>query len=183
MDSAPDVITFAGNGEPTIHPEFPGIIEDTIQIRDSLCNQARIAVLSNSTTLGKKKVIDALKKTDQPILKLDTAIEESFHLINRPSGLLHVKDIIERLAEFPPGLIIQSLFFKGKYKNKFVDNTSEKELEELFRAYSYISPEKVMIYTFERETPLHSLEKISHDELKQIGKRIESLGFPVEISA
>ena len=182
MDPPPDVITFAGNGEPTVHPEFPGIIDDTIELRNKICPKTRIAVLSNSTNLGKKSVYESLQKVDQPILKLDTAIENSYRLINRPAGLTLLEETIMHLAEFGDHLIIQTLFFRGSYNGQIVDNTTEQELSSLISAYKRILPGKVMIYTFERDTPLHSLEKIPMEELKQIGERIKAAGFPVEIS-
>lgn len=182
MDPLPDVITFAGNGEPTIHPEFPGIIDDTIELRNKLCPDSRIAVLSNSTNLGKTKVFESLRKVDQPILKLDTAIEDSYRLINRPAGLTSLEEIIKQLAEFGNHLIIQTLFFRGSYKDKIVDNTTELEISSLLDAYKRISPAKVMIYTFERDTPLQSLKKIPLEELKKIGEQIRASGFEVEIS-
>lgn len=182
-DMIPDVITFAGNGEPTIHPEFPGIIDDTIEVRNELCPEARIAVLSNSTTLHKPEVVAALKRSDQAILKLDTAIEASYQFINRPSSGTTVKSILERLRTFGEGLIIQTLFFRGTYNDTAVDNSRIEELTALLDAYKTIEPEMIMIYTFERDTPLDTLEKISFDELSGIAERIEALGFPVEISA
>ncbi len=182
MKQAPDVITFAGNGEPTIHPDFPGIIDDTLDIRDRLCKNARIAVLSNSTNLDKRKITEALKKIDQPILKLDTAIEESYQLINRPRGKSSINTVIDHLSDFGEGLIIQTLFFKGSFKGKLIDNSTDSELDKLFLAYKKISPSKIMIYTFERDTPLESLEKISLESLNEIGRKLESMGFVVEIS-
>lgn len=181
-DVVPDVITFAGNGEPTIHPDFPGIIEDTIQLRNRLCPDAGIAVLSNSTTLHRKEVVSALKKVDQAILKLDTAIESTYQFVNRPESGASVNEIIERLTKFGDGLILQTLFFKGTFQGKSIDNTSPGELEMLYKAFRLIRPERIMIYTFERDTPLDTLEKISLERLNEIAQEIEVLGFPVEIS-
>jgi wyosine [tRNA(Phe)-imidazoG37] synthetase (radical SAM superfamily) len=178
----PDVITFAGNGEPSIHPDFSEIINDSIEVRDKLCENARIAVLSNSMTLHKKKIIDALKKVDQPILKLDTALEESYRFINRPTGNKSIEEIIDNLSNFGSGLILQTLFFHGTYNGYKINNTSNKELMALFEAYKQISPESIMIYTFERETPVNSLKKVSLKDLNRIGEEIRSFGIPVEIS-
>lgn len=178
----PDVITFAGNGEPTLHPEFSEIIEDTIDIRNKYCENARIAVLSNSLTLHNKKIVTALKKVDQAILKLDTALEESYKFINRPSGNMKIVQIIDSLKLFHDSLILQTLFFRGIYKGQKVDNTSDKELSALFKAYEQISPELIMIYTIDRDTPVKSLKKVPLKELERIGKDIQALGFPVEIS-
>lgn len=178
----PDVITFAGNGEPTMHPGFPEIIEDTIKVRNKLCKDARIAVLSNSMTLHKEKIVKALKEVDQAILKLDSALEHSYRFINRPTGNIQINEIIENLAQFGSGLILQTLFLKGDFEGQEFDNTSRKELDALFTAYRKISPESIMIYSFERDTPISSLKKISLKELNTIGKEIRDMGFPVEIS-
>lgn len=183
MKIPPDVLTFAGNGEPTMHPDFKGIIEDTVALRNELCSNARIAVLSNSTTLHKKSIVKALKLVDQPILKLDTALEQSYKLINRPIGNRTINEIIKDLHSFGEGLILQTLFFKGNYKNTIIDNTSENELTALFKAYLAISPSSIMVYTFERDTPTASLSKISSEKLEEIGKRIRNLGFQVSVSA
>ncbi len=182
-ENPPDVITFAGNGEPTMHPEFEGIIDDTVGIRNKLAEKARIAVLSNSLTIHKSRIVQALKKTDQPILKLDTAIEETYQFINRPAGSRKIQEIISDLAAFGEGLILQTLFFKGSYKGTSTNNTSPEELNALFEAYKTISPDKIMIYTFERDTPVSTLEKIPLPDLEAIGKSIQELGFEVEISA
>ncbi len=178
----PDVITFAGNGEPTIHPDFIDIIDDTLYIRNTFCKESRIAVLSNSTTLDKKGIVKALKKTDQAILKLDTALQDSYSFINRPVNKRSVREIINGLKNYGSGLILQTLFFKGSFEGKRVNNTTPEELEALFEAYREIKPDKIMIYTFHRDTPVSSLEKVSLSTLEKIGSAISQLGFEVEIS-
>lgn len=182
MKKSPDVITFAGNGEPTLHPDFPGIIDDAIEIRNSLCKDTDIAVLSNSTTLHKDNVLEALRKIEQPILKLDTALENSFRTINQPTGKISLHELINRLSEFGDRLIIQTLFFEGNYRGQYIDNSSGEELDQLIESYIKIAPSRIMIYTFDRDTPLASLQKIPGTRLTEIGDRLRSLGFDVEIS-
>lgn len=179
----PDVITFAGNGEPTMHPDFEGIMDDTIFLRDSLCPGADIAVLSNATLLHKPSVVRALKKADQNILKLDTVIEKSFRLINRSAKGINLDRIIGGLQTFDGRLIIQTLFFKADIGGEKIDNTKEEELAGLIAAYKLIGPEKIMIYTFERDTATDGLQKILVPELEKIAKRLEEEGFKVDISA
>lgn len=179
----PDVITFAGNGEPCMHPEFEGIIDDTIELRNSYCPMARIAVLSNSTLIHKENVRRALFKVDQNILKLDTVNEKSFHLINKPAPGLKPEKIIDDLKSFEGKIIIQTLFFRGYFDNEKIDNTTESELSGLIDAYHNISPEKIMIYTFERDTAAEGLTKISLPELNRIRDRLVAEGFEVEVSA
>jgi len=179
----PDVITFAGNGEPTMHSEFEGIIDDTIKLRNELCPAAGIAVLSNSTLLHKPGVVRALQKIDQNILKLDTVNENTFRQINKAARGVKLEKIIKDLEAFQGRVIIQTLFLKAEIKGYFIDNTAEEELTGLISAYLKIKPEKIMIYTFERDTPAHGLQKIPASELKKIASRLEKEGFTVEISA
>jgi wyosine [tRNA(Phe)-imidazoG37] synthetase (radical SAM superfamily) len=178
----PDVITFAGNGEPTMHPEFEGIISDTIQLRNSICPNAGIAVLSNATLIHKMSVSRALQKVDQNILKLDTVIEKSYQLINKPAAGVRISKVIENLKEFPGRLIIQTLFLTGIFEGENIDNTREEELEGLISVYKLIQPEKIMIYTFDRDTPAKGLKKISASGLSGIRERLEREGFRVEVS-
>jgi wyosine [tRNA(Phe)-imidazoG37] synthetase (radical SAM superfamily) len=182
-DTTPDVITFAGNGEPTLHPDFAGIIDDTLQIRDKYCPAAEIAVLSNAFRLENAQIRAALCRVEQNILKLDTAIEETYRLINRPAGNKPLDQIIGQLSQFEGDLIIQSLFFRGSFKGQAVDNTSEQELLCLFEAYQAISPMRIMVYTFERDTPTGTLEKIPAYELDAIAALIEQLGIKAEVYA
>ena len=178
----PDVITFAGNGEPTLHPDFEGIIEDTRKIRDELCPRAEVAVLSNALLLDRPGVRNALETIEQNILKLDTASEETFRLINRPGGNRPVSWIIEQLVGFKGKVIIQSLFFRGTFQDRPVDNTTEAEVLGLLEAYGRIKPEKVMVYTFHRDTPVSTLEKIPAYELESVAALIEKMGIPAEVS-
>jgi len=179
----PDVITFAGNGEPTMHPEFEGIIDDTILLRSALCPVAGIAVLSNATLIYKPAVSRALRKVDQNILKLDTVNERSFNLLNKPARGISLKMILESLKTFEGKMIIQTLFLKADFGGEKFDNSGEDELAGLIAAYEQIRPEKIMIYTFERDTAAEGLQKISAPGLHKIAERLEREGFMVEISA
>jgi wyosine [tRNA(Phe)-imidazoG37] synthetase (radical SAM superfamily) len=179
----PDMITFAGNGEPTMHPDFEGIIDDTIQLRKEFCPAAGIAVLSNATLIHKPTVSRALHKVDQNILKLDTVNEKSFMLINNAARGISLKKIMENLRKFQGRVIIQTLFLRGEYAGEKVDNTKEEELTGLIAAYKQIRPEKIMIYTFERDTAATGLQKITVSELQKIAKRLKNEGFIVEVSA
>jgi len=178
----PDVITFAGNGEPTIHPTFSSIIDDTIELRNQYFPKAKISVLSNSTMIHKIHVVEALKKIDQNILKLDSAIYNTVLQMNQPTGKLDLEQLFVNLKEFNGSLIIQTLFTKGMHNGRMVDNTTDLELTEWAKIIKEIAPEKVMIYTIERNTPLSGLQKISEEELNTIAKRITQLGIEVQVS-
>uniref|UniRef100_UPI0032168EBB radical SAM protein n=1 Tax=uncultured Draconibacterium sp. TaxID=1573823 RepID=UPI0032168EBB len=178
----PDVITFAGNGEPTLHPEFAGIIDDTIELRDKLTPGARIAVLSNTTMIHRKPVFDALLKIKDNIQKLDSAFEETVKLLDCPNGNYSHQRTIERLVAFGGNVIIQTMFVRGSFKGQKIDNTTEKEVAAWLELVKKINPRQVMIYTIARDTPVDTLEKVSVNELNTIAGRLRIEGFDVQVS-
>lgn len=177
----PDTITFAGNGEPTIHPEFSAIIDDTIMIRNKFSPATKIGVLSNASTLRKPNVVEALKKVDQNIQKLDTGIEETFQFLNQPRRSITVNTIVEYLELFKGKLILQTMFLRGEYNGNYIDNTSEKELEAWLPLVKRIKPEYVMIYSIDREAPAPGLKKISEVELNDVAKKVEEIGVRTKV--
>ena len=173
----PDVITFAGNGEPTMHPHFPEIIEDTLSLRDRYCIQAKVSVLSNATFMHRPAVHEALMKVDNNILKLDTVDEEYIRLVDRPQGRFNLKEIVEGLKSFQGHVIIQTMFLKGMYNGKDVDNTSDYYVLPWIEILKEIKPMEVMIYTIDRETPDKELQKASPEELDRILHLLQKEGF------
>ena len=178
----PDVITFAGNGEPTLHPQFARIIDDTIELRDKFAPKARIAVLSNSSMIHKKAVFDALLKVDDNILKLDSAFEKTVQLLDCPKGDFSLQKVIDQLLAFRGRVIIQTMFVRGTFKGEIVDNTTETEVTAWLGLIRKIKPSQVMIYTIDRDTPLETLEKVPVAELKAIGRKLTEAGFSVQVS-
>lgn len=180
----PDVITFAGNGEPTMHPEFAEIIDDTIEIRNTLAPEARIAVLSNATMVFKEKVRAALMKVDDNIQKLDSGVPETVKIMNQPVGQFDLEKVVDQLKYFKGKLIIQTMFLKGTFQGQNFDNTSDKEVQTWIHLLEKIQPRKVMIYTIARDTPLQTLEKISKETLEKIASIVQKeIQLPVEVSA
>lgn len=179
---SPDVITFAGNGEPTLHPEFAGIIDDTIELRGQFAPKARIAVLSNATMIHKTDVVSALLKVDDNIQKLDSAFNETIEKIDCPMGPFDVQKTVDRLKAFNGQVIIQTLFIRGEFKNERVDNTTEEEISAWLKLLQEIKPQQVMIYTIDRDTPAEGLERIPVAEMERIAKKIKNLGFKVQVS-
>ncbi len=177
----PDVITFAGNGEPTIHPEFEGIIDDTIALRDKFAPMAKVSVLSNATQLHRQDVINALHKVDNPILKLDSAIESTAQAINKPCGNYSVARIIEQLASFGREFVLQTMFLRGEHNGEQVDNTVEGEIMAWLAVVEHLRPCRVMVYSIDRATPCKTLQKVERDELEKIADRVRALG--IECSA
>jgi len=178
----PDVITFAGNGEPTLHREFAGIIDDTIELRDRISPNARIAVLSNATMLHRKPVFDALLKIKDNIQKLDSVFEETVRLIDCPRGDFNLEQTIEQLIAFGGKVIIQTMFLRGSFKGNAIDNTTEKEIAAWIEVLKKINPRQVMIYTIARDTPVETLEKVPLEELNVIADRVRAAGFDVQVS-
>lgn len=178
----PDVITFAGNGEPTMHPQFEEIIADTIATRDELSPKSKISVLSNATMIDREPVCRALLRVDNNILKLDSAIDSTMRIINQPHGNRSVAETVELMKRFNGQLIIQTMFLRGRYNGQNIDNTTEKEVSAWLDMIREIAPKQVMIYTIDRETPAHELIKIPVNELSQIGERVRALGIPCSVS-
>ena len=179
----PDVITFAGNGEPTLHADFEGIIDDTITLRNKYCPTAKVSVLSNSTRIHKPNIFNALNKVDNNILKFDSAVDRTLQLIDRPTAKhINVAWFIEHLKKFEGRLIIQTMFLRGEFKGQKFDNTTEFEVEKWLKALKQIRPQQVMIYSIDRETPAQNLEKISTKELNVIAKKVREQGFKVSVA-
>lgn len=174
-----DYITFAGNGEPTIHPEFKQIIEDTIQLRNSLSPNTEIAVLSNAWHLDKKEVVSALRMVDKNILKLDSAIKDTILKINQPvNPKFELASLLERLSLFSGECTIQTLFLKGDG----IDNTTEEEVNAWISALKIIQPREVQIYSLDRATPSEGLVKVPKEALNEIAAKIKKLGFKTVVS-
>jgi wyosine [tRNA(Phe)-imidazoG37] synthetase (radical SAM superfamily) len=179
----PDVITYAGNGEPTMHPEFPGIIDDSIILRDKYFPEAKIAVLSNSTALDKPEIRKALLKVDSNILKLDSAFDLTVKIHNQPRINVTVDKLISNLSKFRGRLIIQTLFLRGTYKGKVIDNTTPGEISAWLKALEKIKPSEVMIYTISRDTPDGGeLKKVPLAELNRIAALVNELGIETQVS-
>ena len=178
----PDVLTFAGNGEPTCHPHFAEIIEDTIQLRNHYCPKAKVSVLSNSTMIHRQQVHDALMRVDNNILKLDTVDPIYINNVDHPQGTYDVEKIIERLKAFNGHVIIQTMFMRGTCKGESVDNTGEAYVAPWLEAVKDIKPQQVMIYTIDRETPTQGLLKATHEQLDAIRDRVIAAGIPCTAS-
>lgn len=177
-----DSITFAGNGEPTLHPEFGTIINSTVELRNQYCPEALVSVLTNATHIHRQDIRDALDKTDQNIIKLDSAFEETVNLINCPKKRFVLDDFLLYARSFKNKPVLQTMFFRGTYKNQQIDNTKREEIAAWLHAIKKIKPKLVMIYTIARNTPIESLHKISEHELEVIADLVKRLDIPVHVS-
>lgn len=179
-----DVITFSGNGEPTLHPDFLGIIKDTIALRDRYCPKAKVSVLSNSTQLGRPDVVQALRLCDNRILKLDAATDEMMRRIDLPVNKnLTVAQIIEWLQQFNGDFTLQTCFLRGEHAGQKIDNTTPEELEAWYKAVDTLHPKQIMIYVIDRKTPEEHLKKIPREKMEQIAAPLIEKGYNVSISA
>lgn len=176
-----DTITFAGNGEPTLNKDFPGIIDDTVALRNKYYPDARIAVLSNASLAGNHEIAEALHKVDQNILKLDAGTNETFQKINNPRINISLAKIIENLQLFRGQMIIQTLFVRGCYQGEKFDNTTDEEVKRWLGYIVDLRPKLVMIYPVARATPAEDVEKVSWEELQEIAQKVEAMGIPTEV--
>ena len=178
-----DVITFSGNGEPTLHPDFLGIIEDTCALRDEYCPKAKVSVLSNSTQLGRKDVVEALRLCDNRILKLDSAINTTMRLVDKPvNAQLTVGQVVEWLKVFDGDFTLQTCFLRGVYEGHVIDNTTDEELQAWYDVVDTLRPKQVMIYVIDRETPLKTLEKIPAEKMEAIAAPLREKGIDIVVS-
>lgn len=179
----PDVITFAGNGEPTLHPDFEGVIDDTIALRDRLCPTAKVSVLSNATQLHRDDVRRALGRVDNPILKLDSAFDATVRRINGPQNPAYtVRGVVGQMKRFGGAMILQTMFLRGECGGEPVDNTTEEEVAAWLRLVEEIRPRQVMAYSLDRDTPCPTLVKVPREELQAIAARVEALGIPCSVA-
>jgi len=180
----PDVITFAGNGEPTLHPDFAMIIDKTIELRNRFFPNAKVSVLSNATGLDKSSIFNALLKVDNAILKLDSAIDETVRILDRPTSEAYtVRKQVDLMKAFKGKLIIQTLFTRGEYMGQSFDNTTEEEVSAWIELIQEIGPESVMIYAIDRETAVQGVYKVTVKELRDIAKRLKAeTGIHVSVS-
>ena len=180
--TAPDVLTFAGNGEPTVHPQFAQIIDDTLALRDRYFPNAKVSVLTNSTMITRPAVFEALKKVDNNILKLDTVDPEYIAIVDRPNAAYKLPEIIGKLQQFGDKAVIQTMFLKGTVDGVDVDNTGDAYVLPWIAAVKNIAPREVMIYTIDRETPQEGLQKATREELDRIVELLQREGIKASAS-
>ncbi len=174
-----DVLTFAGNGEPTLHPDFSIIVKETSNLRNKYFPGKSIVLLTNASTLTNTEIRDSLKWIDKPVLKLDSAIEETMRVINLPAPAFNFQQYMESLTTLPFRISVQTMLLRGKYQNQYIDNTTDTEITALMEQYKKINPMVVMLYSLDRIPPLSGLEKISSEEIKTIAQKMEHFQIAV----
>ena len=170
-----DSITFSGDGEPTLNPDFPEIIDLTLGLLDKYYPEAKVSVLTNATRAGRESVFQALRKVDNPILKLDAPTDEAAALINRPVGAYHVDDIVRDLERFEGNFVLQTMFLKGD------GFASEDWVDGWMDIVRRLKPREVMVYTIDRETPMKGLKKYTVEEMRTLVQPLIDEGFELQI--
>ncbi len=178
----PDVITFAGNGEPTMHPDFEEIIGDVIRIRDIHAPEAKVSVLTNGTMIHRESVRRALLRVDNNIVKLDSAFDDTVRLIDKPLGRYSVAETVEYMKMFDGRLIVQTMFLRGEFEGRRIDNTTEEEVAAWLGLIGQIAPRQVMVYSLDRDTPAPNLEKVARADLEKIADRVRGLGIECSVA-
>ena len=176
-----DTITFSGNGEPTMHPDFPAIIDYTLALRDKLYPSAKVSVLTNASQLGKAEVREALYKIDNPILKIDSPLEELVKVINIPNAAYSLKEAIGNIKLFNHNFILQTMFLKGVENGVEIDCTNRVHVEAWQNLVRELAPREVMMYTIDSETPAKNLQKVTVEEMEAIAAPLKEEGFNIQI--
>ena len=172
-----DSITFSGNGQPTMNPDFPQIIEAKLRLSDKYFPQAKVSVLSNATLIGRKSVAEALMKVDNPILKIDAASDEAVRKINKPAGHYCLDEIVDSLKAFEGNFVLQTMFLKSSE----VDTTVPALLERWMDIVRLLKPREIMVYTIDRETPDKTLGKYTVEEITAFVQPLIDEGFKIQV--
>ena len=173
-----DSISFTGNGEPTLHPDFPAIIDITLAARDRWFPEAVVSVFSNATRLDRPAVVEALKKVDNPILKIDCALDGMAAVMNRPHGAYSVAGAIAGMKAFDGNFVMQTMLVKGDV----VDNTTREALNAWYDVVRELRPREVMLYSVDRDTPVAGIEKVGADALRKAAEPLIAEGFNIQIN-
>ena len=172
-----DSKTISGNGEPTMHPDFPEIVDVTLRLRDKYFPEAKVSVLSNAVLVGRKSIADALRRVDNPILKIDASSDLLILKINKPVGTYHLGEVVKALKTFDGNFILQTMFLRS---SEF-DTTTPEALGEWMNIVRELRPREIMVYTIDRETPDKNLEKYSVEEMTSIIQPLLDEGFKIQV--
>ncbi len=172
-----DSITFSGNGEPTMHPDFPKIVDAVLNCRDRFFPLAKVSVLSNAFLVGRPSVAEALRRVDNPILKIDASSDELVRQINKPVGAYRLADIVNALKGFDGNFILQTMFLRSPE----FDTAAPEALQKWMDIVRELHPREIMVYTIDRETPDKSLGKYTVEEMTALVKPLLDEGYKIQI--
>ena len=172
-----DSITFSGDGEPTLNPDFAAIIDITLELRDRYYPDAKVSVLSNATRIGREDVFQALRKVDNPILKIDAPTAALAAKINQPQCDYDVDQVVEDLRRFEGDFVLQTMFLVSPE----FDSSSPEVLQGWMRIVRELRPREIMVYTIDRETPMKGLQKMTVDQMRELVQPLLDEGFRIQI--
>ena len=172
-----DSITFSGNGEPTMHPDFPQIIDATIGCRDRFFPDAKVSVLSNATLISRPAIAEALMKVDNPILKIDASSDELIGMINKPVGHYRLEETIEAMMKFNGNFVLQTMFLRSPD----FDTAAPEALNNWMDIVRRVRPREIMVYTIDRETPDKTLQKYTVEEMTEFVRPLMEEGFKIQV--
>ena len=172
-----DSITFSGDGEPTINPEFPRIIDDTLKLRDIYYPEAKVSVLTNATRVHIPEIFEALRKVDNPILKIDAPTDELIARIDRPAPGYSLARVIEAIRGFNGDFVLQTMFLKSED----FDSSSPEVLDGWKAIVRDLKPRQIMVYTIDRPTPQQGLQKFSAEQMRELVSDLIEEGFDIGI--
>mgnify|MGYP003297940583 FL=1 len=172
-----DSITFSGNGEPTMNPDFPEIVDVTLELRDRFFPDAKVSVLSNATLIGRPAVAEALMKVDNPILKIDASSDSLIAQINKPVGRYRLDEVVEAMMKFEGRFVLQTMFLKSPD----FDTAEPDALDKWMEIVRKVKPREIMVYTIDRETPDKSLAKYTVEEMTAFVQPLIDEGFRIQI--
>lgn len=170
-----DSITFSGNGEPTVNPDFPEIIDVVLRLRDRFYPSAKVSVLSNATMLDRNEVFEALRKVDNPILKIDAPNDALVTMINKPQGSYSLENVVARMAEFKGDFVLQTMFLRSP------DFDLGQTVEDWRNIVRRLKPRETMVYTIDRETPDKTLQKYTVEQMTEFVKPLQDEGYVIQI--
>ena len=172
-----DSITFSGDGEPTLNPEFPRIIRDTVALRDAFYPDAKVSVLSNATRLDRDEIVEALKLVDNPILKLDAPTSGLAALVNQPVGRYDVEEVIAGMEKFEGDFVLQTMFLRSPV----FDTSAPEVLLPWMDIVRRLHPREIMVYTLDRPAPAGNLRKFSEAEMRSLVQPLIDEGYTIQI--
>lgn len=170
-----DSITFSGNGEPTVNPDFPEIIDVVLRLRGRFYPSAKVSVLSNATMLDRNEVFEALRKIDNPILKIDAPTDALVTMINKPQGSYSLENVVARMAEFKGDFVLQTMFLRSP------DFDLGQTVEDWRNIVRRLKPRETMVYTIDRETPDKTLQKYTVEQMTEFVKPLQDEGYVIQI--
>jgi wyosine [tRNA(Phe)-imidazoG37] synthetase (radical SAM superfamily) len=160
-----------------MNPDFAQIIDKTLELRERFFPQAKVSVLSNATMIGHDPVFEALRKVDNPIMKLDASSDELIAEINKPTGHYRMDKVVEGLKKFDGDFVLQTMFLRSKE----FDTLKDGGLAAWMDIVRELRPREIMVYTIDRQTPDKSLGRYTVEEMTEMVQPLIDEGFKIQV--